>query len=58
MKIKVRQTRVPYTDEEKYKFFVEGKIKVPMSKNKKVYDKKQRRKNKIKISIIGDETCL
>jgi hypothetical protein len=49
MKIKVRQTKIPYTNEEKYQFFVEGKMRVPtVVKNQKKYSKKQRRQNKIK----------
>lgn len=45
MKIKARQTRVPYSEEEKYQFYVEGKIRVASPKrNKKKFYKGNRKK--------------
>lgn len=49
MLIETKKTRIPYSQEEKYAFFVEGKIKNPTTcKNKKKFQKaKERRKNKV-----------
>lgn len=49
MLIETKKTRIPYSKEEKYAFFVEGKIKTPTTyKNKKQFQKaKERRKNKV-----------
>lgn len=49
MRIETNKTRIPYSKEEKYAFFVEGKIKTPSThKNKKKFQKaKERRKNKV-----------
>lgn len=49
MRIETNKTRIPYSKEEKYAFFVEGKIKAPTThKNKKKFQKaKERRKNKV-----------
>lgn len=39
MKINQKQTRLPYSEEEKYQFYVEGKIRVagPRRNRKKFY---------------------
>ena len=40
MKIKAKQTRIPYSKEEKTRFFEEGMIRKPTPhKNKKKYDR-------------------
>lgn len=53
MKIEARKSRIPFNKEEKYQFYVEGKIKVPtVKKNKKKYDKSQRKENKIRYTNI------
>ena len=46
MKIKPRQTRIPYTQEEKEKLFKEGHVRqmAYMTKNKKKYSRKQKYK--------------
>ena len=45
MKIKAKMTRVPYTKEEKRRFFEEGMIRVPSKEvNKKKYNRKKMKK--------------
>ena len=48
MIIQQKKTKIPYTQEEKYAFFVEGKIKVsqPYHQKKKYNKSIERRKNK------------
>lgn len=50
MLIKPKQIRMRYSEEEKYQFFVEGKIRVPSyHKNKKKYNRSKLRQNRIKF---------
>lgn len=42
MKIKARNTRIPYNEEEKVRMFQEGMIRVPSKhENKKKYNRKR-----------------
>lgn len=49
MKVKVKQTRIKYTPDELYEFYVERKVDQHRAyKNKMRYSKKDRRQNKVR----------